>query len=681
MLTTDTPADKPRLRATAQAPWTGRLIAVMVVALLSYGIDIVLDPFPRPVSKLFETFATPLMFLAAAGLCAARGRASREERSAWALFSLALAMFGFGELYYLLVLADQVEIPVPSVADGLWLAFYPLAYAGVYKLLRNRTHGFGKAVWLDALMGGLTVAGATAALVFGVILASLDETATVAATATNLAYPLGDLGLIGLAIVGIAVTGWKASGAWRWIAVAFVLFAVADTTWLVQIAHDSYTERGVINLVWPLAALLIAVAAWRPETRPASGTRRADGRIVLPALFGFAALALVVIDHIVPTNAVAATLALTAIFVMLVRLYLTVREHARMLVQSRVEASTDALTGLGNRRLLEADLAARLDDLDFEYPLMVTLFDLDGFKQYNDSFGHPAGDQLLERLGGRLAALMVGHGTAYRMGGDEFCALWNLSRVDQASVRTLEAAEALSQEGEAFSIRCSYGSVLMPTETTDPAQALALADRRMYARKGDRTSAGRQSSDVLLRALAERDSDLSVHLHGVADLARATAIRLGVPEGELEGVRQTSLLHDVGKVAIPDAILLKPGPLDESEWAFMKQHTIVGERIIAAAPALADVARYVRSTHEHYDGCGYPDGLAGEEIPLPARIVAVCDAYHAMTSDRAYRDARPTSSAIAELRECAGTQFDPRVVEAVASAQRAAGNGRLPVVA
>ncbi len=177
----------------------------------------------------------------------------------------------------------------------------------------------------------------------------------------------------------------------------------------------------------------------------------------------------------------------------------------------------------------------------------------------------------------------------------------------------------------------------------------------MYIRKGSgRASAGRQSSDVLLRALAECDAELGMQLDGVAEMAPAIAMRLGVPKGDTEAARQTALLHDVGKVAIPDAILRKPGPLSESEWDFMKRHTVIGERIISAAPALATVARIVRSTHEHFDGSGYPDGLAGEDIPLIARVVAVCDAYDAMVTKRPYQDACERSSAIAELSAARG---------------------------
>jgi two-component system, cell cycle response regulator len=133
---------------------------------------------------------------------------------------------------------------------------------------------------------------------------------------------------------------------------------------------------------------------------------------------------------------------------------------------------------------------------------------------------------------------------------------------------------------------------------------------------------------------------------------------------DLDEVARAAELHDVGKVAIPDAILNKPGPLDESEWNFMRRHTVIGERILLSAPALRPVARLVRSSHERWDGGGYPDGLRGDEIPLGARVVAVCDAFDAMTTERPYREPIPESQALAELRRCAGTQFDPMVVDA-----------------
>ena len=135
-------------------------------------------------------------------------------------------------------------------------------------------------------------------------------------------------------------------------------------------------------------------------------------------------------------------------------------------------------------------------------------------------------------------------------------------------------------------------------------------------------------------------------------------------EDQLQPIRHAAELHDVGKVGIPDAILTKPGPLDAEEWAFMRRHTIIGERIVAGAPALAQVARLVRSSHERWDGAGYPDQLAAEAIPIGSRIIAVCDAFDAMVSERPYQAARGTTAALAELRRCSGAHFDPAVVEA-----------------
>jgi two-component system cell cycle response regulator len=642
-----------------------------------YAIDLLLNPLPPDVSELFQKFAASAIFFGAAPLCVLRGRASRDERSAWWLFALALVLWGTGSVYYSIVLWNAEAVPLPSVADGFWLAFYLPAYAALYKFLRKRAGTLGRGVWLDALVGALGVGGAAAALVFGVVLAQTDGTPL--AVATNLAYPLGDLGLLALVVAAVTVMGWRGSGVWRWLACAFAIFAVADSLYLVQVAGGSYAIGGIADIGWPVAALLVGLSAWRAEPR-GRPRGRTEEMIAMPAIFGSAALVLLVVDHFVRMTPLALGLAAASLSIMLIRLYTAVRENRGLLALSRREATTDSLTGLSNRRQLKADLAAQLDGLDAARPLMLTLFDLDGFKHYNDTFGHLAGDQLLERLGARLRELLVGRGTAYRMGGDEFCALWNLSGTDGASV-TDEALTALSEDGEAFSISCSYGSVLLPNETTDPTEALRTADRRMYARKrGGRASAGRQSADVLLSALAERDSELSDHLDGVSELACATAARLGVPDEEIEVARQTALLHDVGKVAIPDEILNKPGPLDEREWEFMKRHTIIGQRIISAAPALAAVSKLVRSTHERYDGNGYPDELTGEAIPLIARIVAVCDAYDAMVTKRPYRDARDTPAAIGELRRSSGTQFDPEVVEAFVNALEATESRATPML-
>jgi diguanylate cyclase (GGDEF)-like protein len=325
------------------------------------------------------------------------------------------------------------------------------------------------------------------------------------------------------------------------------------------------------------------------------------------------------------------------------------------------QATTDGLTGLGNRRKLFSDLERRARTASAEAPVVLTMLDLNGFKNYNDTFGHPAGDALLLRLGAALAeAVAPLGGRAYRPGGDEFCVLAHASRhhaIEQAACR------ALSEHGEGFSISTAFGSVVIPQDTGDVTEALRKADQAMYAQKhSGRATAGRQSSDVLMRALAERHPDLGEHHDGVAELVEAAGKRFGITGEELAQLRHAASLHDIGKVAIPDAIITKPARLTDEEWAFMRRHTLIGERILAAAPALGAAARLVRSSHEAWDGSGYPDALAGVEIPLGARIIAVCDSFDAMISNRPYARAMTIQEALAELRRCAGTQFDPEVV-------------------
>jgi PAS domain S-box-containing protein/diguanylate cyclase (GGDEF)-like protein len=343
---------------------------------------------------------------------------------------------------------------------------------------------------------------------------------------------------------------------------------------------------------------------------------------------------------------------------------LDITEQKRAREQLTYQAYHDVLTGLPNRRRLMEDLDLELPSATPEDPVLLLLFDLDGFKAYNDTFGHPAGDALLSRLGRRLCEAVEGRGTAYRMGGDEFCLLARLG-VDGEAPLASAAAAALSEQGEGFNITASHGAVVLPIDGAEPAEALRRVDQRLYARKGNRrASAGRQATDALLKVLSERSADLGIHLHDVTALCRAVADTLELPDEEVTPLLQAAALHDVGKVGVPDAILNKPAPLDEPEWDFMRKHTLIGERILSAAPALSGAAKIVRSSHERFDGQGYPDGIAGQDIPLASRIIAVCDAYDAMLSNRPYRTAMSPEGALSELRQGAGTQFDPAVVDA-----------------
>jgi diguanylate cyclase (GGDEF)-like protein len=332
---------------------------------------------------------------------------------------------------------------------------------------------------------------------------------------------------------------------------------------------------------------------------------------------------------------------------------------------SEHEAKTDALTGLGNRRKLFADMERKVNSLGPGQTVTIAIFDLDGFKSYNDSFGHPAGDALLSRLGYRLAAVVGDVGSVYRIGGDEFV----LATTSVSEVRVIKAAQAaLSESGHGFRIGCSVGSARVVAGGTLE-QGLHVADQMLYVdkRSGKRSDARTEVKDVLLQVLAEQSGTLVDHLDHVADFAWSTAVKLDLPAGSAERARLAAELHDIGKAAIPNSILNKPGPLDHHERMFMQRHSEIGERIVAAAPTLREIAPIIRSAHERLDGTGYPDGLSGEQIPICARIIAVVDAYDAMTTNRPYQQAMSREDAVAELEKNAGTQFDPSVVTAFAA--------------
>jgi two-component system, cell cycle response regulator len=352
-----------------------------------------------------------------------------------------------------------------------------------------------------------------------------------------------------------------------------------------------------------------------------------------------------------------ATLALV-----LARMVLALRENQSLLGASRIEASTDALTGLHNRRRLKLNLAHALESGE---PHALVLLDLNGFKAYNDAFGHGAGDALLAQLGNALAEAVRDFGEAYRMGGDEFCVL--AGAPDDVEALGALCARGLATRGNGFSITAPYGTVVVPEEAHDATTALVLADTRMYRQKSSgRQPAANQSAGVLIAVLEERAPRLASHVRTVSELAVATAVELWMAGEDLDALRHAAALHDIGKMAIPESVLEKPAPLSDAEWELMRRHTLVGERILAAAPALEHSAQLVRWSHERVDGAGHPDGLRGAAIPLASRVILVADAFDAMTSDRPDGRTMTSDEALAELRRHAGAQFDADVVDAFA---------------
>ncbi len=618
----------------------------------------------RSTDVLFNTWIYSALMLTSAAACLLRAALIRRERGVWALLGVGLLLYTGGEIYYAAVLAGQATVPIPSPADGGYLAFYPLAYAALIALLRARIGAFPVARWLDGAIVGSAVAALAAAFALGPIVDASSEGQTLA-VATNLAYPIADLTLLTMVATAASFTGWRPGRSWAVLGAGLLLLAVSDGVYLLQSANGTYVEGTILDAGWPCGVLLVACAAWVEPGVTQPVRSRAVRIIAIPAAAALVAICIQAAERFTTAPTAAAVISLLTLIAVVVRLVLSLRESQGEVRTRAQESRTDELTGLPNRRALMLDLErATTRPAPAGSLRLLALFDLDGFKLYNDTFGHPAGDALLERLGGRLERFEASKGRAYRLGGDEFCLLVECTAAEVDAV-IASATAALSEDGEGFAITASQGSVLLPNEAGSVKEAMLLADRRMYANKvSERASAGSQSRDVLLTALRERQPRLAEQAVDIAELALAVAEELGMEAEQRDETYRAAQLHETGKMAIPDAILSKPGPLEESEWEFIRQHTLIGERIIASAAALVPVARLVRSSGERWDGSGYPDSLRGEQIPLGSRVVAVCEAYAAMVSERPYSVAMRHSRALEELRRSAGSQFDPKVVDA-----------------
>ncbi|MEX0993122.1 MAG: diguanylate cyclase [Solirubrobacterales bacterium] len=361
----------------------------------------------------------------------------------------------------------------------------------------------------------------------------------------------------------------------------------------------------------------------------------------------------------------------------------------RLVTRLSATARTDDLTGLLNRRgfheLLQCELPLALDT---GTELSLVVGDLDRFKEINDRFGYEVADQTLAGLSAFFAGSELASRGAARIGGEEFALV--LPRCDTDAAYAV-AEELRSQIGNAYRnqpvpITISFGIATVPEHGRNTRELLHAADQALYAAKalgrnrsivhnpeiaGTFGEGTHDSSDemrlatvlALAEALDVRDAGTAKHSQTVGRYAEMTARELRLPADLIERVRLAGILHDVGKVGVPDSVLCKPGPLDDEEWQVMKRHPEIGARILEGAD-FEDIREWVLAHQERPDGRGYPNALRDDQIPLAARILSVADAYEAMTADRVYRRAMGDERAREELARCSGSQFDPTVVDA-----------------
>jgi diguanylate cyclase (GGDEF)-like protein len=419
--------------------------------------------------------------LGAGVACLIRASDYRREHAAWMLIGLAILCWGAAEVYWTAFIEGNPSAPYPSPADIGYLAFYPLAYAGLALLVRARAHEIDWRLWMDGAIAALGTAALGAAFVFDFVAG--QAAGTPIEVATTLAYPLGDISMLAMVVGVVALTGWRPGRTWSLLLAGLSALVIADVAYTLQTTYATLPGGNWIDPIYLIAAVCLGAAVWQPAEAAEITSPRGNGRreIVVPAVFASVMIGLFAMQYFSATSGLSTVLWAAAMSAVIVRLAMSDRENRRLLEEVR----TDPLTGLGNRGRMQVDLDSIFEHADPGHPAMLYLFDLNGFKRYNDTFGHLAGDELLALLGRKLREAVGADGTAYRIGGDEFCLLLSCPQ-ERFDTVARKAAQALTASEKGIAVAASWGATEIPHEAEDPSAAMQLADVRMYAQKESR---------------------------------------------------------------------------------------------------------------------------------------------------------------------------------------------------
>lgn len=606
----------------------------------------------------------------------------------WLLLGLAEVVYAAADttFYVLHYLLDDNAYPGP--ADLLYLMHYPLVVVGLTLLVRRRTPGRDLPSLIDAAV--LAVVAAMLSWLFLIEPQARLTTPLLVKTA-SLGYPVADLALLAVSLRLVLGTGSRSPSFFLLCGNMFAIFT-ADTIYTVQQLHGTYVAGNFLDAIWLAGNLALGAAALHPTSgRVAEAARPREHTLGPARIIALCGAALIAPATLLVLNARRDLAGVPVVAVACAVLFaLTIARLAGVVAVQRRLAITDVLTGLHTRRFLEANLPLELARARRSGGSpAVLIIDVDHFKAINDRYGHPAGDRALAEIARRLRSVSRDADLLARHGGEEFAVLvpdahpTELVGIGERLRQRVASGPVQLDQDRWAPVTVSVGAALYPAHGRTPGELMSAADQALYLAKahgrdrvvvaGAASSGGASPPSIdrtamvdYLRHVADQvDGRLSGYEHSQA-ISRWTLLlanEFGLDEGARRCVELAGRLHDIGKIMVPECILIKPGRLTEEEWVEMRRHPDYGSRLALAVPGLDAVAVVIRQHHERYDGLGYPDRLAGPSIRIGARILAVCDSWAAMLSTRPYQRMMSEDEAREELDRGRASQFDPEVVE------------------
>jgi two-component system cell cycle response regulator len=603
----------------------------------------------------------------------------------WILLGLSQVVYATADAYFYVAHYLLQVLDYPSPADPLYLAHYPLVVAGLLLLIRRRTQGRDLPGALDAAV--IAVVGAMLSWLY-LIGPQARQDSPILAKLASLGYPVMDLALLSVALPLILRAGYRPR-AFFLLTANLVGIMAADTLYVLQQLNVTYVTGNYLDAIWLTANLALGAAALDPtmskvgEKAPPKDNALGPVRIAVTFAAALVAPATLIVQYV--TNSVQDVLVVAVACAVL--FLLTIVRLVGLVASQRKLAITDGLTGLYTRRFFEAQLPIELARARRANGYAaVLIIDVDRFKSINDRYGHPAGDQVLIEIAARLRGTVRSGEVLARYGGEEFALVVpNISPTDLAVVaerlRAVVAATPISVTHQTeVPVTISVGTASYPLHGDEPGELVSMADRALYAAKAsgrDRIVVSglvnamqgpeidRMLVDYLVEVADRVDGWLSSYEHSRA-IGRWTTLlaqEMGMSAKAVQCAELSGRLHDVGKIVIPESVLRKPGVLAEDEWRLMRRHPDFGFRLARMIPGYDAVARVIRQHHERFDGAGYPEGLAGSDIRIEARVLAVCDSWAAMRSDRPYQPGKTEDQARQEIKAGRGTQFDPDIAD------------------